>query len=181
MTCLPHSRRPAVLMRDLYPKPNFLQLLAAVTETCVPGAARWREASTASRASCGPMASGLRAVVRRCSPHLCDHAVGAVLQDEDVERGGFGRAPKFPRRRSWKRCCAATSAPRHPACGGVERTCRRWRWSIYDQLAAGSPATASTASWVVPHSRRCSRQCAVASGVCALGPSPLQPVGPQGV
>ena len=27
---------------------------------------------------------------------LCDHAIAAVLREEDTERGGFGAAPKFP-------------------------------------------------------------------------------------
>jgi hypothetical protein len=84
-------------------------------------------------------------------PELCDHAVAGVLADEDVVRGGFGRAPKFPPSalleallRNWERTGASLDA--------VERTCTAMaRGGIYDQLAGGFARYSVDASWVVPH------------------------------
>ena len=42
------------------------------------------------------MVSGLPGGGPEVEPALCDHAVAAVLRDEDTARGGFGGAPKFP-------------------------------------------------------------------------------------
>ena len=42
------------------------------------------------------MASGLPGGGPGAGPELCDHAVAAVLRDEDIARGGFGGAPEVP-------------------------------------------------------------------------------------
>jgi uncharacterized protein YyaL (SSP411 family) len=97
------------------------------------------------------MASGLPGGGPELAPELCDHAVASVLADEDVVRGGFGRAPKFPPSalleallRSWERKGGSLDA--------VERTCTAMaRGGIYDQLAGGFARYSVDPSWVVPH------------------------------
>jgi uncharacterized protein YyaL (SSP411 family) len=86
-------------------------------------------------------------------PALCDHAVASALQDEDVERGGFGGAPKFP-----PSALLEALLRSHERSGdimpleAVERTCTAMaRGGIYDQLAGGFARYSVDASWVVPH------------------------------
>jgi uncharacterized protein YyaL (SSP411 family) len=59
-------------------------------------------------------------------PALCDHAVAAVLRDEDTTHGGFGGAPKFPPSalleallRHWER----TGSPQAPGRRPPDRYC----------------------------------------------------------
>ena len=99
------------------------------------------------------MASGLPGGGPALAPEVCDRAVAGVLADEDVGRGGFGRAPKFPPSalveallRSYER--TADTA----VLATVERTCDAMaRGGIYDQLAGGFARYSVDASWVVPH------------------------------
>ena len=86
-------------------------------------------------------------------PALCDHAVANALQDEDIERGGFGGAPKFP-----PSALLEALLRNHERTGdilpmeAVERTCTAMaRGGIYDQLAGGFARYSVDASWVVPH------------------------------
>ena len=86
-------------------------------------------------------------------PALCDHAVAAALRDEDVERGGFGGAPKFP-----PSALLEALLRNHERTGdilpleAVERTCTAMaRGGIYDQLAGGFARYSVDAAWVVPH------------------------------
>jgi uncharacterized protein YyaL (SSP411 family) len=99
------------------------------------------------------MASGLPGGGPALEPAVCDRAVAAVLADEDVARGGFGGAPKFPPSallegllRSYER----TGDPRVLAT--VERALDAMaRGGIYDQLAGGFARYSVDSSWVVPH------------------------------
>ena len=99
------------------------------------------------------MASGLPGGGRRSAPALCDHAVAAVLRDEDTARGGFGGAPKFPPSalleallRHWER----TGSPQ--ALAAVRRTGTAMaRGGMYDQLAGGFARYSVDNAWVVPH------------------------------
>jgi uncharacterized protein len=153
MTCfLTPDGRP-FFCGTYYPKPNFLQLLAAVVETW---RARRDEVEQASDRIAGELrsrAAGLPGGGAPVQAALCDHAAAAVLADEDVERGGLGGAPKFPPSslleallRSHERTgSSATLAT-------VERTCTAMaRGGIYDQLAGGFARYSVDASWVVPH------------------------------
>ncbi len=153
MTCfLTPDGRP-FFCGTYYPKPNFLQLLAAVTETWRTRRGEVEEASDRIAGELRSMASGLPAGGPPVQPALCDHAVAAVLQDEDVERGGFGRAPKFP-----PSALLEALLRSHERTGdilpveAVERTCTAMaRGGIYDQLAGGFARYSVDASWVVPH------------------------------
>jgi uncharacterized protein YyaL (SSP411 family) len=151
MTCfLTPDGRP-FFCGTYYPKAGFLQLLAAVDDTWRNRRAEVEQASDAIAGELRSMASGLPGGGPALVPELCDHAVAAVLADEDVVRGGFGGAPKFPPSalleallRSHERTGATLDA--------VERTCIAMaRGGIYDQLAGGFARYSVDASWVVPH------------------------------
>jgi uncharacterized protein YyaL (SSP411 family) len=153
MTCfLTPDGRP-FFCGTYYPKPNFLQLLAAVGETWRTRRDDVEQASDRIAEELRSMASGLPGGGPPVQPALCDHAVAAVLQDEDVERGGFGGAPKFP-----PSALLEALLRSHERTGdilpleAVERTCTAMaRGGIYDQLAGGFARYSVDASWVVPH------------------------------
>jgi len=153
MTCfLTPDGRP-FFCGTYYPKPNFLQLLAAVNETWRTRRGEVEEASDRIAGELRSMASGLPGDGPPVQPALCDHAVAAALQDEDVERGGFGGAPKFP-----PSALLEAMLRSHERTGdilpleAVERTCTAMaRGGIYDQLAGGFARYSVDASWVVPH------------------------------
>ena len=153
----PDPRRQTVLLRHLLPESRIPA--AACRPSATPGgnaAARSSRPPTRSPASCARWRPDCPAAARRCTAALCDHAVAAVLGDEDAVRGGFWRlsAPKFPpsalleallrslrAHRSSRRRWAPSSAP-----------ARRWpAVASTTSWPAASPATASTTSWVVPH------------------------------
>jgi uncharacterized protein len=153
MTCfLTPDGRP-FFCGTYYPKPNFLQLLAAVGETWRTRRDEVEQASDRIADELRSMASGLPGGGPPVQPALCDHAVAAVLQDEDVQRGGFGGPPKFP-----PSALLEALLRSHERTGdilpleAVERTCSAMaRGGIYDQLAGGFARYSVDASWVVPH------------------------------
>jgi len=153
MTCfLTPDGRP-FFCGTYFPKPRFLQLLSAVTET-------WRErrgeveqasdhiAGELRRMSSGPPTGG-----PEVSAALCDHAVSALLRDEDTVRGGFGAAPKFPPSALLEALLRSHERTGSPVpLGSVRRTCAAMaRGGIYDQLAGGFARYSVDADWVVPH------------------------------
>src|SRR5690349_12970271 len=153
MTCfLTPDGRP-FFCGTYYPKPNFLQLLAAVTETWRTRRSEVEEASSRIAGELRSMTQGLPGGGPPVQPALCDHAVATALRDEDVERGGFGGAPKFP-----PSALLEAMLRSHERTGdilpleAVERTCTAMaRGGIYDQLAGGFARYSVDASWVVPH------------------------------
>ncbi|KQY03126.1 hypothetical protein ASD37_26835 [Mycobacterium sp. Root135] len=153
MTCfLTPDGRP-FFCGTYYPKDGFLQLLDAVADTWRHRRAEVEQASDEIAGELASMASGLPGGGPALEPAVCDHAVAAVLADEDVARGGFGGAPKFPPSallegllRSYER----TGDPRVLAT--VERALDAMaRGGIYDQLAGGFARYSVDPSWVVPH------------------------------
>ena len=153
MTCfLTPDGRP-FFCGTYYPKPNFLHLLAAVGETWRTRRDEVEQASDRIADELRSMASGFSGGGPPVQPALCDHAVAAVLQDEDPDRGGFGGAPKFP-----PSALLEALLRSHERTGDilpletVERTCTAMaRGGIYDQLAGGFARYSVDASWVVPH------------------------------
>jgi uncharacterized protein YyaL (SSP411 family) len=153
MTCfLTPDGRP-FFCGTYYPKPAFLELCAAVTNT-------WRNRRDEVEQASDHIASELAAMTSRLpdggpqvEPKLCDHAVEAVLRGEDTTHGGFGDAPKFPPSalleallRNYER--SASNA----ALGCVARTgAAMARGGIYDQLAGGFARYSVDKAWVVPH------------------------------
>ncbi|MBB2773497.1 MULTISPECIES: thioredoxin domain-containing protein [Mycolicibacterium] len=153
MTCfLTPDGRP-FFCGTYYPKPNFLQLLAAVAETWRERRGEVEEASDRIAGELRNMAAGLPGGGPPVRPELCDAAVAAVLRDEDTARGGFGDAPKFPPSallEALLRHHERTGSPESLAT--VERTATAMaRGGIYDQLAGGFARYSVDAEWVVPH------------------------------
>ena len=153
MTCfLTPDGRP-FFCGTYYPKSQFLQLLAAVAETWTTQRGEVEEASEQVAGELRRMAAGLPDGGPEIDPTLCDHAVAAILRDEDVERGGFGRAPKFPPSallEALLRAHERTGSP--PPLDAVVRTGTAMaRGGIYDQLAGGFARYSVDADWVVPH------------------------------
>ena len=153
MTCfLTPDGRP-FFCGTYYPKPQFLQLLAAVAETW---SARRDEVEQASEQITGElrrMASGFPGAGPDVDPSLCDHAVAVVLRDEDTSRGGFGPAPKFPPSALLEALLRTHERTRSPMpLDTVARTCTAMaRGGIYDQLAGGFARYSVDADWIVPH------------------------------
>jgi uncharacterized protein len=153
MTCfLTPDGRP-FFCGTYYPKPNFLQLLAAISDIWQNRRDEVEQASDQITGELRSMATGLPGGGPEVSTALLDHAVAGVLRDEDTARGGFGGAPKFPPSalleallRSYER--TGDAAP----LAAVERTATAMaRGGIYDQLAGGFARYSVDASWVVPH------------------------------
>ena len=153
MTCfLTPDGRP-FFCGTYYPKDGFLQLLSAVSDTWRDRRGEVEEASTTSPASCARWLAGLPGGGPDVAPALCDHAVAAVLRDQDTVHGGFGGAPKFPPSaileallRNYER----TGSP--AALQAVARTGNAMaRGGIYDQLAGGFARYSVDNAWVVPH------------------------------
>ena len=157
MTCfLTPDGRP-FFCGTYYPKPTFLHLLVAVTDTWRNRRAEVHEASEQITEELRSMAAGLPGGGPPLPPALCDPAVAAVLQDEDVVRGGFAAnpagAPKFP-----PSALLEGLLRNHERTGDImpmetfERTCTAMaRGGIYDQLAGGFARYSVDAAWVVPH------------------------------
>lgn len=153
MTCfLTPDGRP-FFCGTYYPKTQFLQLLAAVTDT-------WRsrrgDVETASEQIAGELRAMSGAVPGggpEITAALCDHATAAVLADEDGTHGGFGQAPKFPPSalleallRSHERTGATDVLAVVQRAGAAMA-----RGGIYDQLAGGFARYSVDSAWVVPH------------------------------
>lgn len=157
MTCfLTPDGRP-FFCGTYYPKPSFLQLLHAVSDTWRTRRHEVEQASDRITDELRSMTSALAAGGPPVAPALCDHAVATALRDEDVERGGFvsnqAAAPKFP-----PSALLEALLRNHERTGdilpmeAVERTCTAMaRGGIYDQLAGGFARYSVDASWVVPH------------------------------
>jgi uncharacterized protein len=153
MTCfLTPDGRP-FFCGTYYPKAGFLQLLAAVTTTWRTRRGDVEQAGDHITGELRRLSSGLPGAGPPVAPPLCDEAVVAVLADEDMKRGGFGGAPKFPPSalleallRTYERTGALAPL------AAVQRTATAMaRGGIYDQLAGGFARYSVDASWVVPH------------------------------
>ncbi len=153
MTCfLTPDGRP-FFCGTYYPKAGFLQLLSAISATWRDRRGEVEEASDHIAGELRSMASGLPGGGPEVDPALCDHAVAAVLRDEDTARGGFGKAPKFPPSapleallRDYERTGSGA------ALQAVSRTGHAMaRGGIYDQLAGGFARYSVDNAWVVPH------------------------------
>lgn len=153
MTCfLTPDGRP-FFCGTYYPKPNFLQLLAAVAETWRERRGEVEDASDRIAGELRSMAGGLPGGGPPVRPELCDAAVAAIVRDEDAARGGFGDAPKFPPSallEALLRHHERTGSPESLAVAARTGTAMA-RGGIYDQLAGGFARYSVDASWVVPH------------------------------
>ncbi|MEV4234874.1 MULTISPECIES: thioredoxin domain-containing protein [unclassified Nocardia] len=159
MTCFLTPDGEPFYCGTYYPKvprggmPSFTQLLTAVTDTWNTRRDEVDTASAQVAEALRAQAAGLPEADVTISVELLDHAVAAVLRDEDPKHGGFGGAPKFPPSallegllRSWERTGDAATFD------VVNRTAEAMaRGGIYDQLRGGFARYSVDAAWVVPH------------------------------
>ncbi|WP_433628964.1 thioredoxin domain-containing protein [Nocardia sp. CA-120079] len=159
MTCFLTPDGEPFYCGTYYPKvprggmPSFTQLLTAVTDTWNTRRDEVDKASAQVADALRAQAAGLPDADVTISAELLDHAVAAVLRDEDHKHGGFGGAPKFPPSallagllRSWERTGDAAIL------GVVNRTAEAMaRGGIYDQLRGGFARYSVDAAWLVPH------------------------------
>ncbi len=153
MTCfLTPDGRP-FFCGTYFPKPQFLQLLAAVGETWRDRRDEVEQAGDHITGELRQMAAGLPGGGPEIAPALCDQAVAALLRQEDVARGGFGGAPKFPPSALLEALLRTHERTGSPVpLGSVRRTCVAMaRGGLYDQLAGGFARYSVDADWVVPH------------------------------
>ena len=153
MTCfLTPDGRP-FFCGTYYPKAQFLQLLAAVSDTWRNRRDEVEQASESIAGELRKMAAGHFGGGTEVTESLCDQAVAAVLRDEDTARGGFGGAPKFPPSALLEALLRAHERTASPVpLAAVRRTCEAMaRGGIYDQLAGGFARYSVDAEWVVPH------------------------------
>ncbi|MFC9893800.1 thioredoxin domain-containing protein [Nocardia sp. NPDC127579] len=159
MTCFLTPEGEPFYCGTYYPKvarggmPSFTQVLEAVAETWRNRRDEVDKASGQVAAALREQAAGLPAADLAVDAALLDHAVAAVLRDEDREHGGFGGAPKFPPSallvglvRSWER----TGSPEVRA-ALLRAATAMARGGIYDQLRGGFARYSVDSAWVVPH------------------------------
>jgi uncharacterized protein YyaL (SSP411 family) len=132
-----------------FPRPNFRQLLAAVSQTWTER----REEVLEQGSKIVDALGGQAGVAGDGAPAagVTDAAVRALSENHDPAYGGFGGAPKFPP------SMALEFLLRHAAAGGdglpmAEHTLRAMaRGGIYDQLGGGFARYSVDAQWTVPH------------------------------
>ena len=150
----PDAGRPALLLRHLLPERGLPAAPFGGVRHLAPaprgGGGGVRRPSPASCARWRPECPAGGPDV---APTLCDHAVAAVLDDQDTVHGGFGGAPKFPPSaileallRNYERT-GSTAALEAVARTGDAMA----RGGIYDQLAGGFARYSVDNAWVVPH------------------------------
>ena len=153
MTCfLTPDGRP-FFCGTYFPKSQFLQLIAAVTETWKGRRDEVEQACDHIAGELRRMASGLPGDGPDIAPALCDRAVASILRDEDTARGGFGPAPKFPPSALLEALLRTYERTTSPVPLATVRRCASAmaRGGIYDQLAGGFARYSVDADWVVPH------------------------------
>ena len=151
MTCLLTPSGEPFYCGTYYPKAQFLQLLAAVTQA-------WEGDRQQVLASGSHVAETLRSAPHRgpsapLGPAELAAAVERLQAAYDPVHAGFGAAPKFPPsmvlelllRHHGRTGSEAALAMAQQTCAAMARG------GIYDQLAGGFARYAVDAAWVVPH------------------------------
>ena len=152
MTCLLTPAGAPFFAGTFFPRAQFTQLLSAVVQA-------WREDRDEVLSSGERVAVALAGAAMSAdggsvpSAEQLDAAATRLATAFDAERGGFGRAPKFPPSmvleflmRHHERTGDRTSLAM------VESTCAAMaRGGIYDQLAGGFARYSVDDAWVVPH------------------------------
>ena len=152
MTCFLTPDGDPFFCGTYYPKPQFLQLLAAIERV-------WTTERSEVTGSAEHITARLRSAQQlRTRPSAPDPAalagaVDTLAEGFDAARGGFGDAPKFPP------SMVLEFLLRHHGRTGsqaalemAERTCTAMATGgIYDQLSGGFARYSVDGAWVVPH------------------------------
>ncbi|MEP6852146.1 MAG: thioredoxin domain-containing protein [bacterium] len=151
MTCFLTPDGAPFFCGTYFPQQHFLALLDAVTTA-------WRERRTELVESGAQIVSALggdgpRPDSGAPTADELDAATSALARSFDAERGGFGRAPKFPPAMVLEfllRHHERTGSPQ--SLNMVDVTAEAMaRGGMYDQLAGGFARYSVDADWVVPH------------------------------
>ncbi|TSD46080.1 thioredoxin domain-containing protein [Rhodococcus sp. KBS0724] len=133
--------------------PSFVRLLEAIAETFANRRGEVDDAAASIVTELQRSSGGIPYSGAPIDAALLDSAGLAILADEDLPRGGFGGAPKFPPSallegllRQFERTGSSDIL------GGLQRTGEAMaRGGIYDQLGGGFSRYSVDAEWVVPH------------------------------
>jgi uncharacterized protein len=144
-----------------FPREYFQRLVAGVAKA-------WREDRGSVTGQAGRIAAAL---AERAAPlpgqapaaglaEVCDQAVTALAANYDAERGGFGRAPKFPPSMVLEFLLRHSERPGDGTGEGTGGRALEMaagtahamaRGGMYDQLGGGFARYSVDAGWVVPH------------------------------
>ncbi|MYR06303.1 DUF255 domain-containing protein [Gordonia sp. SID5947] len=133
--------------------PSFVQIMGAVVEAWTQRRDEIDAMGSRVRDHLRANAEALPLADVGVDDRLLAHAVTTILDDEDVESGGFGGAPKFPPSALLEGLIRATerTADPRPMDAAIRTTSAMARGGIYDQLAGGFARYSVDNDWVVPH------------------------------
>ncbi len=125
--------------------PSFRVVMEAVTDAFENRREELRARAPEARAHLGAIGR-VEPAAETPDAGLLDEAVATLRKAADVERGGFGGAPKFPPASTLELLLA------RGATGVVEKTLdAMMAGGIYDQLGGGFARYSVDAAWLVPH------------------------------
>jgi uncharacterized protein len=137
-----------------YPKPQFLQLLSAITDA-------WRDRRPELLDQAGQITQSLNRVAEMTPPEgqplpgtdVLNHALQQIGAVFDAEWGGFGKAPKFPQAMTLELCLRAHTHNGGEGARTVVTTSLDAMASggMYDHLGGGFARYSVDAFWMVPH------------------------------
>ena len=132
--------------------PDFPKVVRAVSEAWTERRDEVVESATSIVSSLAAHRDGEPATDLDLS--VVDDAAKVVLEAAwDRERGGFGRAPKFPQAMTieWLLTRHARTGETEPLDAAVHALDAMARGGIHDQLAGGFARYATDADWLIPH------------------------------
>ena len=125
--------------------PSFRMVMEAVVDAFESRREELRERAPETRRRLGAIGA-VEPAGERPGAELLEGAVATLRENADMQRGGFGGAPKFPPASTLELLLAR--GVREP----VERTLdAMMAGGIYDQLGGGFARYSVDASWLVPH------------------------------
>ncbi len=136
-----------------YPKPGFLQLLAAIDDA-------WRNQRPELLDQAGQLTESLNRLAKLTAgdgelpgTEVLNAALQALAAEFDPEWGGFGRAPKFPQAMTLELCLRAHAHNGGDGARTVVTTSLDAMASggMYDHLGGGFARYSVDAFWMVPH------------------------------
>jgi uncharacterized protein len=154
-----------------YPRPRFVQLVAAVSDAWKKNKGQIRSESERIRQSLAENAAALSTVGGKAAEFNMEEAsasaVAVLERNFDRVSAGFGGAPKFPPSMVLEFLLRFDERTgQWPALAMAEATCEAMaRGGMYDQLGGGFARYSVDASWTVPHFEKMLYDNALLAGV----------------
>jgi hypothetical protein len=154
-----------------YPRPRFVQLVAAVADAWKKNKGQIRSESERIRRSLAESAAAMTALGNNEGEvnleELNAAALAGLERNFDRAHAGFGGAPKFPPSMVLEFLIRFDERTgQWPALAMVEATCEAMaRGGMYDQLGGGFARYSVDASWTVPHFEKMLYDNALLAGV----------------